>query len=673
LYLKDVHNSKLFLYDYEKRLTQSLVTAKSSAATNNTLQIKNLIPNEKTNFCSNTKEVRNNPMHESSRQIHAHQMQYIFNDIAKPWLICRIVASVGFGIFLLSSSTLVLKSTPLDIIQNESANNITSRNPAASIRFISNKSKLVDSKLKSSTKTSEKVTGNNKTTLSIRPSNESLTKDPKVIKKIIDAMTSQDSKKDKKVLAPTVKTKVDKSLKPNDINSFSISMKALLFIVFNTTLPIREKAMVFPLPKPNDKDSMALYNPEALQVLSKLKSKIKARKNITLVMSGGSSSAYVPDGNPNDRFFIQFAETYLKSELGAKVDVIDRAHGSRNSIHTAHLMASFFPKREIDIVIWEFSINDGNFAADVRNGFIMWLRNVAAFQSSPPLVILVYLWKSPFTEDDQGKIVCRTFEQHAMLGSEYGFVLGHVNMAAYFDYLGWGFDALNKTFLADRHHPNALTHHIIARFMAHLLSKGPETITPLLNRIPENKTDIEWFCDTNGTEKIQMQQMFAETQGIAKGSFTLDIPRNKEKEHPDMLMPTNFQNLEQVKFGFASQGRVDRQYAAIVPCCNNSSSLDFDLSRFDRIRAIMISMRCTEEIRDRLRVSHDEVFSDTKPNLLRPLNWGCILGGYNMRIGELPSLDVDFLLIDKNISRIGFCDSNCNKSHPIPLVYLSVF
>jgi hypothetical protein len=611
-------------------------------------------------------------MNEFQRQNQTLEMNSV-DDNFKPRSSYRSVALLAFGMFLLSCF-LVMKSSYLGIIQNDSVNNVKLITSAASNRPNSSILKTFHPSVKKSNKTIVTnidrvfVTRGNKTSTI---SNVTLTKDPKVIKGIVDAMTSQDLKKAQKTPVASAKP-IDKS-PPIDLDSLSIHMKALQFIVFNTTLPLREKALVFPVPEPKHKHSMALYNPESLQVLSKLKDKIKAGKNITLVISGGSSSAFVPDGNPNDRFFIQFAETYLKSELGAKVTVIDRAHGSRNSVHSAHLMSSFFPNREIDIVIWEFSINDGNFAADVRNGFIMWLRNVAALQSSPPLVILVYLWKSPFAEDDQGSIICRTYEQHAMLGAEYGFVLGHVKMAAYFDNLDWGFDALNKTFLADRHHPNALTHHIIARLIAHLFSKATKTHSPLLKRIPENTTDIEWICETNSTEKIQMQQMFEETKGIAKGSFTIDVPRNKEKEHPQMLEPVNSAEKNQIMFGYASQGRSDRQYALIVPCCNKSSTLDFDISQFNQVRAIMVSMRCTEEVRDGLRIHHDGIFPDTKPNLLRPLNWGCLLGGYNMRIGELPSLDVDFLLVDKNISRIGFCDANCNKSHPIPLVYLSIF
>ena len=221
------------------------------------------------------------------------------------------------------------------------------------------------------------------------------------------------------------------------IDSVKIGAKALQFLVFNTSLSIDEKSKLMPIANVSDPQVTAVYNPAALQRLVELKDKVKKGKTITLVMNGGSSSAHVPDGDRKDLYYRRFVDQFLKPELNATIKVVDRAHGSRNSAHSAHLISSFFPNHT-DIVIWEFSINDGHSAKDVKNAFILWLRNVAARQKTPPLVILLYLWKSPFDHDEKGKIKCRTFDQHQMIGAEYDFVLGHVNMAAYFDSLQWG-------------------------------------------------------------------------------------------------------------------------------------------------------------------------------------------------------------------------------------------
>jgi hypothetical protein len=52
-------------------------------------------------------------------------------------------------------------------------------------------------------------------------------------------------------------------------------------------------------------------------------------------------------------------------------DVVNRAHGDRNSMHSAILGETFFVP-DVDLIIWEFSINDQrDGATDVRNEFIL--------------------------------------------------------------------------------------------------------------------------------------------------------------------------------------------------------------------------------------------------------------------------------------------------------------
>jgi hypothetical protein len=460
------------------------------------------------------------------------------------------------------------------------------------------------------------------------------------------------------------------SFHDKSIHRFSKSLK---LIAFNSSLSPSYKARLFPITNPQDSRVTAVYNAEALNKLNRIKEKIKQGEKITLVMNGGSSSAFVPNGTPDDRFYLRFVNDYLKSELNAKVNIIDRAHGSRNSAHSAHLMTSFLPHQEVDILLWEFSINDGTQADDVRNAFILWLRNVASRSTSPPLVILVYLWKSPFSVDKNGKVYCRTFEQHDMIGAEYDFVLGHVNVAAYLDSLRWDAHDLKAAFLADAHHPNALTHHIVAKLLSHLVSKASESFTPIRKHVPANKTDIKWVCGNETKDKKLLESFFNETKGIAKASFTADFPRNEEGTNPFMLVPQYNNSFKYMSFGKVNDQRSDRQNGLIIPCCQSNSFVEFNLTNIQQPKAIMVSLRCDDKRKEWLRIRKNGQFLDSKPNLIRPWNWKCLLGGYNMNIGELPSLDVDFWFPESTLNQIGFCDSKCDPTQPLPLVYISVF
>lgn len=462
------------------------------------------------------------------------------------------------------------------------------------------------------------------------------------------------------------------------IDSVKVRSKALQYLIFNTSLSVEEKSNFLPIANVNDPHVTAVYNPQALQRLVILKQRIKQGENITLVMNGGSSSAHVPDGDRDDLYYRRFVHQFLKPELNATVDIIDRAHGSRNSAHSAHLITSFFPNHT-DIVIWEFSINDGHSAKDVRNAFILWLRNVAARQETPPLVILLYLWKSPFDHDEKGKVRCRTFDQHQMIGAEYDFVLGHVNMAAYFDSLQWGLNEQKQAFIADAHHPNALTHHTIAKLLWQLVSKASESYKPVRKRIPKKKTDFTWTCGGKSIASRMMRRLFADTKGVAKASYTIDLPRNKDGTTPLMLLPSRAKNLTTVRFGRLGVNRMDRQRGLVIPCCNATSRMSFNVARVGEIQAVMLALRCPATRKDDLRIFQDGVKVAGGKKLIRPWNWWhCLLGGYNMNIGEAPSLDADFLLMDflklkRKMTTIGFCDTNCDPFNPIPLVYLSLF
>jgi hypothetical protein len=456
-----------------------------------------------------------------------------------------------------------------------------------------------------------------------------------------------------------------------DMRGLQMDLESLKYIVFKTSLSLKSKAMLFPDADVKNARIIALYNPESLKKLEAWKKKMNQGQKTVMIMNGGSSSAYVPGGDPDDRFFVQFVHQYIRPKYNGTIEVVDRAHGARNSAHSAHLITSFFPN-QVDLVLWEFSINDGFFPHDVRNQFILWLRNVAASQKSPPLVILVFLWTSPFQLEKNGKIFSRTFSQHSFLGAEYDFVLGHVNLAAYFDSLGWGYEFTKQAFLADKHHPNSLAHHILAKLLGQLISKASQSYRPYLKRVPKRKTGLKWTCKTNTMNKRKLKQFFDQSKGIARASYTADFPRNKDGSSPLLLAPISKTNMTTLSFGRSVESRIDRQHGIVVPCCR-SSSLEFDVARFGILRGIMVTFRCTDKRKQSIRLLVNGVMFRRRPNLIRPTNWDCLLGGYNMNIGDLSSLDVDFLVLNQTMNKVGFCDSKCEPQNPVPLVSISVF
>jgi hypothetical protein len=451
-------------------------------------------------------------------------------------------------------------------------------------------------------------------------------------------------------------------------------------MVDGTDLSIYDTAEALPDANMSDPDIASVYSHKALSQLNRLKTKIKRGESITLAVNGGSSSAGAPGIPFEDRYFVQLANR-LESGLGANVTVIDRAHGARNTVHSAHLVPSFLPQN-LDILLWEFAVNDGHGEVDVRNQMIMWLRNVEAHLNPPPLVLLVYLWKSPFQTHLEGKILCRTFDQHKHIGAEYDFVLGHFNMATYMDSLHWDFDTLKAAFLADRHHPNALVHHVIGKSLWQLLASvvsQQAKIAAKSSMATQKRTELEWICGTDTSEQRKVQQLFNVTRGIVRGSYTADLPRNPgNSSRPEMLVPSGpSSSLHMQHFGKSVTGRSDRQRGIVLPCCSNyapnsSSIVEFDVSSLDRIQAIMLTLRCAAERRLDVRFSVDGTLM-SNVTLIRTSDWKCLLGGYNMNIGDLPVLDVDLIFVSGRMKKIGFCDSRCDKNTTLPLVSVSAF
>jgi hypothetical protein len=184
------------------------------------------------------------------------------------------------------------------------------------------------------------------------------------------------------------------------------------------------------LPKPKRQDTTSIYNRNAWIALRHV---LTTRKHFLLCANGGSSTSGGA-GTGGAQFYFKFVK-YMKvtgvTLPDAKVDIIERGHGRRNSLHSGMLSASYFPPN-LDILIWEFAINDqgsGKFR-EVRNQLIFWLEQVSRMKPRPPLVVLAYLWNSPFTLNN-GTVPSLVFNYHQRVAAEYDFVVGHVNLASY--------------------------------------------------------------------------------------------------------------------------------------------------------------------------------------------------------------------------------------------------
>ncbi|KAI2489706.1 hypothetical protein MHU86_24873 [Fragilaria crotonensis] len=189
-----------------------------------------------------------------------------------------------------------------------------------------------------------------------------------------------------------------------------------------------------PDPDLSTADTIALYSKGAYQALY---AGLHPGKPFRILINGGSSSAGGGNVNYNDSFFVRFG-IELETRFGVVTEIVNRAHGDRNSMHSAMLGETFFVPN-VDLIIWEFSINDQRDGpTDVRNEFILWLHKIVdLYDNHPPPVLLVYLWNKPFSTDRYGRIIADVYEEHRRLGAEYDFVLGHVNLASYLDAFRW--------------------------------------------------------------------------------------------------------------------------------------------------------------------------------------------------------------------------------------------
>lgn len=344
---------------------------------------------------------------------------------------------------------------------------------------------------------------------------------------------------------------------------------------------------------------MALYSQKTYQ---RLHDKLHPNKPFRILINGGSSSAGGGNVDYNDAFFVRFANE-METKYDVVTDIVNRAHGDRTSMHSAILGESFFVPH-VDLVIWEFSINDErDGATGVRNELILWLHKlVDIYEDEPPMVLLIYLWNKPFSTDKQGKILSGVYDYHAHLGAEFDFVLGHVNLAAYMDSLDWKADDLAQYFLADATHPNSLAHAAIAKIMVDFVSGKLEPI----NHDIDSGAEFEWNCGDDMREQWQIQEIFeGGLSGMAKAGFTAEVPRTTGPILPGMLEPHkeysngtvdhDYHLFSTQRYGVAKPGRIDRHRGLTLPCCHDGK-LIFELSEQAPVAAVQFLLHAKEGV-----------------------------------------------------------------------------
>lgn len=275
--------------------------------------------------------------------------------------------------------------------------------------------------------------------------------------------------------------------------------------------------------------------------------------------------------------------------------VINHAHGSRGSVHSAFLMHTMIPA-DADVIIWEFAINDGHpkGCGEINNGIIVWLDQVARHSSPPPLVILAYLWDVGFPLREKkntfSHIRDTVFQCHGRIAAAYDFVVGSVHLGSYLSNLHWNHDALRKSFLADGHHPNKRGHLFLAFLLWDLVMDDRRLpITPNKNVVEGISISLpkpRWTCNRDPPAKNRVVFLLDEKYSFA--SWTAESPRNEDHNdgmiYPQLLASSNASasapppNMTSILHGKASEARQDRKFSLVLPCCNTGERFSFDLS-----------------------------------------------------------------------------------------------
>jgi hypothetical protein len=364
----------------------------------------------------------------------------------------------------------------------------------------------------------------------------------------------------------------------------------------NSSLP--ELLRLVPKPSTNS-DDVHIYHVHAWDRLRNL---LIAPRTIPvrLCSVGGSSTAgggNIPSTQKWDARFLEMLQvTGISSQPLTSVQVINRAHGSRGSVHAAFVMHSIVPA-DVDIIIWEFSINDGHpkGCQEINNGIILWLDQIQRmWPQQPPLVILTYLWDPNVALSPDRTLHDTVFQCHAHLAAAYDFVVGSVHLGSYIRNLQLHFNSL-RLFLADDHHPNAWGHWFLAYLLWDLVTdttrrplQETTTNTTSLDILNGTSPQANFDCNIVPSTKKRVKELLDTKSAFA--SWTAEVPRNEEDGDFNTGMLTAYlthvndttirdhHNVSYVISGKSSSWRNDRKRSVVLPCCSSSERLSMDLT-----------------------------------------------------------------------------------------------
>lgn len=332
------------------------------------------------------------------------------------------------------------------------------------------------------------------------------------------------------------------------------------------------------LPEPQERDTLQVYNITTHQELVK---SLHSKANLTICVSGGSSSAGAGGVRLEDRYFSKYYN-YQKVILNSHTDdskLVDRSHGNRDSLHSAIFADNFFPQ-EADLLLWEFAINDGehldsNDPGQVEQSLVAWLQQVQRMGPDPPKVILIYLWPA-FRLDDSKAVTNPVFAGHDRIAAKFEFVVGHVNLISYIHELRFPeWEDTQLLYSTDWMHVNEKGHLIVAFLLLdlvhgtkHLEQNTTAANSSRVNQDPSQMPIYSWQCGNETADKRLVESRISEVRnGTSRfrsplASWTLEVPQNAQSKL-DVLTPFDLHIL-----GKQDPSRHDRQGSVMLPCCS---------------------------------------------------------------------------------------------------------
>ncbi|GFH56577.1 hypothetical protein CTEN210_13053 [Chaetoceros tenuissimus] len=412
-----------------------------------------------------------------------------------------------------------------------------------------------------------------------------------------------------------------------------------------TEIGVKELFEVFPLPI--DNDIIQIYNEETYNDLIDTLS----TKNITIAVNGGSASAgggSIKRENRYHSYFTKYLEE-LRNDTSFRINVADRSHGNRHSLHSAVFSQNFMPLHT-DVLIWEFAINDFGYHHDSgsqedriqqeRSMMIAWLQEVEKITPEPPKVILLYLWKAPFDINADNKIINPVFDSHSLrtLAKDFDFIVGHVNAAAYLDEQKTiTFEEKKSLFLIDMHHPNNAGHLMISFLLLNLLKSPDKRIDSISHDHSNKSSTVEkynWFCGNDTEDKRFVRDRIVQSDDSGwkspLGTVTLEKPTNTWiRPGSKQLVFTS--NEEQKILGKQDPVRGDRRGGVSIACCNHSSRTNYTsisitkkAEPMENVRAIFLGMGEGFSDMKEMKVYIDSNNEHVHGRLIRvPHSWPC--------------------------------------------------